>query len=391
MAARPFDISTSMAFQLELTRRSFFGLVLLILAVLVALLLLVYLPSARVTLYPATTNRTVEQEITLTTSADAPDFLKFTLPANVAEKEIEDSTTINRASGEIKEDFAKGVVTLINEQAEEQPLLPKTHLRHEETGVQFLTDSAVRIPPQGEITIAVTAEEAGPSGNVSAGKFIVDRLPASTQQVIYARSNQAFTGGLSTDSAVTEAEIAAAKEELLNRLRERARGELTLEAGGAAILPELVHLETLDEASSAQVGSATVNFTVRAKVRARAFVVTQSDLLSLTLLALRSSTTSEEEFVSYEPESFSPRIIRSDFERGQARLTGSLTGTFAQKIPPSALSTGNIAGLGEQEAVEYFEGLPAVGRAEVKFYPFWVTSIPARPTATEIAVNTNQH
>lgn len=379
-----------MGFQIELTRRSLVGLVFLILIVLAALLVLVYLPSARVTLHPATQNRTVEQEITLTTQATAPDFLKFTLPAKIAEKELEDSTSIERSSGEIKEDFAKGIVTLINEQAEEQPLLPKTHLRHEATSVQFLTDNAVRIPPQGEITVGVTAEEAGPGGNVSAGKFIVDKLPASAQAVIYARSDQDFTGGLSTDSAITEPEIAAAKEELLNQLRERARGELTLEAGGAAIPPELIHLETLEEAASAQAGSAAVSFTVRAKVRARAFVVTQNDLLSLTLLALRGSTSSEEEFVSYEPESFTPRIIRADFERGQARIAGTLAGTFAQKIPPSALSTSNIVSLGEQETVEYFERLPAVGNAEVKFSPFWVTSIPTRPSATEIVVDNNQ-
>lgn len=375
-----------MGLQIELTRRSFLGLVFLIVVILASLVVLIYLPKARIILAPATENRSVEQEITLSTKATTPDFVKFTLPAKIAEKEIEDAKVVTRSEGEVKEDFANGTVVLVNEQAEEQPLLPKTHLRHEASGVQFLTDRAVRIPPQGEIEVTVTAEQAGASGNVPAGNFIVDRLPEESQKLIYARSEQAMTGGLTTDSAITEPEIVAAKEDLLNQLREQARSELTLEAGGAAIPPELIYLETLEEGASAEPGSAAVSFTVRSKVRARAFIVAQNDLLSLTLLALRGSTTSEEEFVSYDPESFTPKILRADFERGQARISGSLTGTFAQKIPPSALSADNIAGLGEQEVIAYFEKLSSVGKAEVEFSPFWVTSIPTRPSATEIVV-----
>ena len=378
-----------MAPNIELSRRSFIGLVCIIIATLAVIMAFIYLPSARITLSPATEIRSVEQEITLSSETTTPNFVTYVLPARVVSKELEKSQTITREGAQSKDDFAKGVVTLINEQDEEQPLLPQTHLRHEATGVQFLTDNAVRIPPQGELTVSVTAKEQGASGNVPPGKFIVDKLPAAAQQVIYGRSDQAFVGGTVTDSAVTEDEITRAREDITTQLREQAFGELTLEAGGAAISPDLITIETIEEAISAQPGSFTTTFSVRIKIQARAFVVEQNDLLSLSLIALRASATNEEEFVSYEPDSFKPTIIQVDFARGRARIAASLTGSFAKKIEPSVLTTKNIAGLGQKEVVAYFEEFPSVGKATVTFSPFWVSSVPSRPSAVEIEIASN--
>lgn len=369
----------------ELTRRSLVAVVTLVIASLVGLVAFIYLPAAKITLFPATVNRTATADITLSTQATAPDFVHPTLPTKIVEKELEDSKTVERSSTDTHDDFAKGAVTLVNEQPDEQPLLPKTHLRHEATGVQFLTDKAVRIPPQGEIAVSVTAEQKGASGNVPPGKFIIDKLPESVQKVMYGKSDQAFTGGVASSSAITQAEIDRASEQLMQDLKQRAAGELTLAAGGA-ISPDLVQVETISADSSASAGSFATSFSIHTKIHARAFVADQNDLLSLTLIALRASASSEEEFISYDPKSFQPKIIQADFERGLARVQGSLNGTFAQKIEPTVLSPEKLAGLGEKETIEYFKQFPSVAKVEVSFSPFWVHSIPSRPSATEIAV-----
>ena len=375
-----------MAFHIELSKRAFILLLILAVVALGAVLLFVYLPSAQISVYPAQENRTVQQEITLSTSATEPDFVRFVLPARLVEKELQDSLSITRSEVEATEDFARGTITLINEQNEEQPLLPKSHVRHEESGVQFLTDNAVRIPPQSEIQVGVTAKEKGSIGNVSPGKFVVEKLPESLQVVVYGESRETFSGGLTSGSAITETEISTAQDRLSKELTQQALAELTLEAGGTPILPELLHIEPLEDSASVEPGSTAVSFEVRRKVRARAIIVDQNDLLSLTLLALRESSNGEEEFVEYDPSSFSTSIARADFERGQVRVSGTLDGIFAKKIEPSVLGAQDVIGLGEQETKEYFENFSSIGEVEVEFSPFWVQSIPSRPSATEIVV-----
>ncbi|MEX2054707.1 MAG: hypothetical protein WD972_00860 [Candidatus Andersenbacteria bacterium] len=348
------------------------------------------LQHATITVFPATHTSSVAQEITLSSGIQEPDFVRYILPAKVVEKEITETSTITREGTQQFDDFATGRVRLFNKQPEEQRLLPKTHLKHEASGVFFLTDTAVTIPPENDVEITATAKEKGPTGNVPAGRFIVDKLPASLQSEVYGESLAPFSGGVSVDSPVTEAEIKAAQEKLKQETLDRANAELSTAAGGAGLRPDLVTLETIEESTSVQPGSKTTEFTVVNKVRARAFIVDDKDLLSLTLLALRSSPAADEEFVSYDPDSFKIEILRSDFTRGEARIKGTLAGSFASKTGPTLFSPDNLAGRSESEVQEYFKQFPSVGRVEVAFSPFWVKAVPSRQEAIEIVIKSKE-
>lgn len=367
-------------------RRALFASVLVVLLLVVGLTLYTRLPRAVITVYPATHQRTVSQDITLSSGAHEPDFVRFILPARVVEANLTESHPFARSGNATTEDFSRGTVTLFNKQDEEQRLLPKTHLRHEEEGVFFLTDTAVAIPPQGETQVSVTAKEKGPASDVVPGKFIVDKLPASVQTVVFGESTTPTSGGLATESPLTGDELAAAKETVQAKARARVRAELSSAAGGAGIRDDLMTVTVEEETVSAQPGSRAAEFSVSVKIAARAFVVDENDVLSLTLLALRSSPAADEEFVSYSPESFTLEIIRSDPERGEARVKGTLTGSFASKTGPTVLAADNLAGRSESEVKEYFAQFPAVGSVTVEFSPFWVTAVPARKDATEITI-----
>lgn len=372
--------------QFIIPRRTLVAISIVVAALALGGVAYVYLPKASITVTPKVNAREIEQQIILSSQAKEPDFQRFILPARIVEKEVQESVTVQREGSSTKPDFAKGSVRLFNQQDEDQDLLPKTHLRHEATGVFFLTDTAVKIPANSEISVNVTAKEQGEVGNVAPGKFIVDKLPTSLQQVVFGESKQQFSGGISTDTPITEEEVAAAKADIQEKARERAQGELTLAAGGANIRPDLITIDTIEESSTAQPGSGATSFTVSTKVRARAFVVDENDLLSLTLLALRTNLSQDEEFLEYDPQSFSIQITGADFERGEARVVANLTGEFASKIGTSILSTHNLAGLSQKEAAEHFKQFPSVQTAEISLSPFWVRSVPARPGSIDIVI-----
>lgn len=344
------------------------------------------LPSARIVVTPKLQEKQAEQAITLSAGTDVPDFKKFVLPARVVESLGEAQKVIKRTGGTARSDRARGTVRLLNKQDEEQPLLPQTNLRHEETGVFFLTDTAVRIPVQGELTVAVTAKEEGAMGNVPAGKFVVDKLPASLQPYVWAESDIAFTGGEVFDTPLTEVEITTAQDDVVRQARDRARGELTGQAGGAVIREDLIAESIEEKATSATAGSQATSYTVSARVRLRAFIVDDTATLSLTLLALQAQAGPNEEFASYRPESFSVDFERADFERGEARITGRLTGSFAEKIESKIFDARTLAGRTSAEVEEYFKQFSSVEGVHVTLSPFWVTTVPSRAEAVEVVV-----
>lgn len=371
---------------LSVSRRTFSLVVVLLLLLTSTALAATRLPRATITVHPATHVRAVTQEITLSRHAPEPDFVRFILPAKVVEADASEHQTFTRAGATTSADFARGTLKLINKQDEEQRLLPRTHLRHEGTGVFLLTDAATIIPPQSETTITVTAKEKGVAGNVPAGKFIIDKLPSSLQNVIYAESATEFTGGIIIDDPLSVPELEHAKSTVQAAARARVAGELTAAAGGATTREELTTITITDENASADVGSRAPSFTVQARLQARAFVADDNDLLSLTLLALRSSPRPDEEFTAYDPSSFKLEIVRADLDRGEALVKGTLNGTFADKTSPTLFTADNLAGRTPAEVAEYFKQFPSVGSIEVAFAPFWVKTVPARPAATTILI-----
>lgn len=350
----------------------------------------IYLPRARVEIKSVIEEKKIGQEITLSSATQNPNFVKFILPVQIISRDVEERETVSRNTGSSFEDYADGEVILFNKQNNEQRLLPKTHLRHAKTGQFFLTDERVVIPPLGEIRVGVTAKEKGVKGNVSAGKFMVDKLPLGMQEVVYGESINSFSGGVAVETPLTEEEIQKSLKKVKAKARERILGELTAEAHGAAVRQELISFDEEKETISATVGSQTSEYVVKAKLKARAFVVDENDLLSLTLLALRSAAEAEQEFVNYDPQSFTIEIVRSDFERGEAQVRGSLTGIFANKLGSTVFSRNNLAGLSASEVEEQLKQLPGVGEVNVSFSPFWVNAVPARPEAVEIVVISNQ-
>ncbi len=345
---------------------------------------LVWMPRATITVSPAVTTRTIEREIILSQSAKDADYVKYILPAQKIEKEAEEMKTIQRSTAGARDSEAKGTVILKNDQADEQPLLPKTHLRHEGTGAFFLTDQAVRIPPQGEVTVTVTAETPGQAGNVPAGKFIVDRLPVSMQKVVYGESTAAFTGGVVTDSPITENELKEALKETEEAAQIKVHNLILTEAGGAVVRDDLIKMEIESQETSAADGDKVPEFEAKTKIKARGFIVSESDLLSLTLLNLRSQPDSAEELVSYDPESFKVEILRADFDRGEARIKGTMTGSFAKKSSLAKVDKAKLAGRSEAEISEYFAQFDDLGEVKVALWPFWVKTVPAREKAVRI-------
>lgn len=343
-------------------------------------------PHAAITVHPKTIEKKLAKDILLSGTVESPDYVRFTLPATIVEEELEISKTFENAGGTSTQDFSKGTITFTNSQDQEQRLLPKTQMRHVESGIIFLLDTAVAIPAKGTLSIGVTAKEKGPAGDVAPGKFVVEKFNHGLQETVPATSDRPFSGGESTDTVISQEAIDAAQKSVLEQAKQDALAKLTLKAKGAPIRQDLVTVEVLSQNASVPPGSRSLRYIAQAKVKARGFVVDTHDLISLMTLALRASVASDEEFLSYDVASFALTIAQTDWKTGQARVSASLTGKYAKKIGPNELKATNISGLSEKEIIDRFTTSANIGSVDVALSPFWVKSAPSQENQIDIRV-----
>lgn len=343
-------------------------------------------PRASIVVHPKTSERKLTKDIILALSVKTPDYVRFTLPATILEENLEVSAVFENAGGTPTQDFSHGSITFNNTQDQEQRLLPKTQMRHVGSGIIFLTDTPVAIPANGNLTVSVTAKEKGPAGDVPPGKFVIEKFSTGLQEAVPAQSETAFTGGESSDSEISQDAIDAAQKKVLEQAKSDALAKLTSKADGASIRPDLINMEILSQHVSASVGSRALKYTARANVKARAFVVSTHDIISLMTLALRANTALDEEFLSYNASSFTLEIAQADWLSGQARVSASLTGTYAKKISSGELTADNLSGLSEKEIIEHFAASPNIGSVDVALRPFWVKSAPSKKNQIDVRI-----
>ncbi|MDA1169383.1 MAG: hypothetical protein O3A36_03535 [bacterium] len=365
---------------------SIFLVLLLLVGGFVFFIVTTLFPRASIVVHPKTSERKLTKDIILSGKTTTPDYVRFTLPATILEESLEVSAVFENAGGTPTQDFSRGSITFTNTQDQEQRLLPKTQMRHVDSNIIFLTDTPVAIPANGNITVSVTAKEKGPTGDISPGKFVIEKFSKGLQEAVPAQSETAFSGGESSDSEISQDAINAAQKKVLEQAKSDALAKLTSKAGGASIRPDLMHVEVLSQHVSVSQGSRALTYTAQANVKARAFVVSTHDIISLMTLALRGRTALDEEFLLYDASSFTLEIAQADWVSGQARVSASLTGTYAKKIGSGELTADNLPGLSEKEIIEHFAASPNVGSVDVHLSPFWVKSAPSKKNQIDVRV-----
>lgn len=375
-----------MAIQVFLPKKSVFFIIVLCVIGGVGIVLSTTLPHATIIVHPKVAQRNVSKDILLSSKSTTPDYIHYSLPAKIITQEATAQKTFTQSGDQISQGNSKGSVKFTNTQGTEQRLLPHTHLKYEPTGVMFLTDSPVIIPPKGTVDAPITAEGAGASGDVAPGKFLVDKFSPGLQKVVYADSTSQFSGGEVGAHSLSQQDIDAAKKQALDDATKQALDKIKQQAGGAEVRQDLLSVSTEHNDASAQAGSHAVSYTANAAVQAKEFIVDSHDIISLMTLALRADVAPDEEFISYDPASFSLTISQTDWNAGQAKISATLTGTYAKKIGTTELSENNLSGLSRQELSNHFTTFPSIGTVDIALWPFWVTSAPSNLNQINVEV-----
>lgn len=348
------------------------------LAVMVGFLsAIIFLPSADIKLILRTAPLLVEQKLTLSAEG-APTEENIPGKAFSREADVDGSSTVT--STEVVGTKAKGTLYIVNRTLQEQKIKEKSRLVTKD-GTLFYLNKGVSVPAAEGSAIAraaaeVEAAEAGQAGNIAPQRLDFAALPEGSQTLVYAEADKAMSGGTGETVAVVKTEDIQAAKTLAGKIardkvEQDIRAQLPL---GWTILDEswAGELQSFETQIKEGDKEAAIPFKAKVTVRVMGF---QAPAVEEKLRQALNSRLSDQYMLFPGPISYTKTIEKTDWAAGTAQITARVTHTTIPKFGIDALRD-KLAGRSSSEARQYLEGLPGVQSADLKFWPFWVSSVP---------------
>jgi type IV pilus assembly protein PilM len=188
------------------------------------------------------------------------------IQATVIEVETAATKQVAHAAAAV-EGLAAGTVRIVNNSQGGQTLIATTRLLSE-SGVLFRLKDRVFVPAGGSVTAAVAADKPGAGGDIPPSRFTVPGLPPAQQQLVYAESDAAMTGGVTyAGTPLTAAELDAARTAMADEVKGELAGQAKEEAGDLVALEGLFGIAGVETPDAPAVGQPTGNFTLTGTVR----------------------------------------------------------------------------------------------------------------------------
>lgn len=292
---------------------------------------------------------------------------------------------------------SRGEVIIFNDSATPQGLIETTRLRSPE-GIIYRIQNDVFVPAGGTITVSVVADKVdeagqivGERGNIGPSRFSIPGLTGSNKDLIYGKSIEPFYGGTTAAvKLVTEEDINAAREDIIVKLKDSARGKLIdrISSQNAAENTHFWLLEnddaleisviTNDVLDGVKAGDIRDNFEVYAKITVSGVMFDRQEMIQILDRKLRADLHPDMRIAYADENSLSMDFVEYDEAEEKIRLNVSMSYRLEYELSDTLQATikNKIVGQSSTSAREYLQGLPEIGEVRITTWPFWVNSIP---------------
>lgn len=328
---------------------------------------------------------------------ESVDLQKNKIPARVLEVEKRESQTFPSTGEKQVNEKARGTIVVYNQYSSEAQTLVETTRFLSSEGKLFRTTETITVPgakiidgkiSPSSIEAEVVADEAGESFNIGPSDFTIPGFKGSPKyEGFYGKSTSTMSGGRTgLVKVVSEGDMQKAITEFSNQKAVNLVEEIKNQVPeGYVLLNECIGDQKSENKSEAEVGDAVDNFEIAFEFSIKAIVFSDMALRSLVIEKLKDqeadvSLQLEEESLLIEYKKAEP-----DFASGRLDLYLNATGDFVRPIQVDLVKE-ELRGKKTQEIKQYFSSLPGIEKGEVKFWPFFVRSIPQSTDRIEITV-----
>ncbi|MAG28936.1 hypothetical protein CL632_02220 [bacterium] len=297
---------------------------------------------------------------------------ELAISGSVVTTDVEHAQKFNVDATSTLDKNAQGLITIYNTTANRNQTLVKNTRFQNEQGLELKTKQQVQIPPGKEVQVAAFATNPGAQGEVVIGeeRFQVAAL-AYLKDQIYAQVSESFTGGTEPVRALTPTEFNNAKDAVESALREKA-WELFLESSQAHTEKEDLVIEITDLEASANPGDIDISeFTITASGTGSIFMYDEKRVEEIIKQELIKKIPPDKILVDFDDDSYTIELNKKNLT-----VSSSISASMQPKIPETALRQEDIIGMNQEEVRLHFTKITGIRDVKIKFWPFWVRSVP---------------
>jgi|GEM_PF-1617709 len=350
------------------------------------------LSRASITVIPKSTVKSVSTEVIVDGNLNYPDLDKGLLAGEIKIREADGQEKgINIISRKIDE-IARGKVLIHNNSPYLQGIRQGAPLHPvgAPNEVTFVTVEKALIPPKQSREVDIVATFKGAKGNLPPGKFEFLNLETKyMRDNLWAENKDKIDGGIREAKVVLSEDLDRAYDELAKKMFKKALEEMNTNLGeGKIIKNESAHYTILEKKSSVPAGTEAENFDIQAKIAVQGVTINEKDLEMIAEKKVQSLGESNEEFVRYEPDSFSYTLTELDLTNKKAVLKVEMKGLFHSKLSSKVFDKKSIIGYNEQALREHFSHMDNIENIRVTFWPSFRRTVPNVENRIEIGVET---
>lgn len=360
--------------------------------ILIVILSLVFIkPKAEIEIWPIAEVLDFKTQVTVLIGLEDHDFSSNQISGEIIK--IESAVTQEfAASGTVqKTEKAEGVIKVYNNYHLQQILVVNTRFWcfEGEELLEFKTKERVVIPSKSDLDVKVIASSPGEEYNIKPCTFSIPGLKGSSRYTaVYGESFSPMTGGAETEvRQVTQDDLDQAQEILTAKALEESklslRSSISLEE--YIIIEEAATEELVEAASLTEKREEADKFIFEVKAEAKVPIFKKSILQEFVKVYIRSQIPEGKDL---EDSSLSIKYVPAliILEDDEIVLDLEISAKIYSIIDEGTLKE-IIRDKKSGRVKELLKNFPEINRAEVRFWPFWITKAPADIERIKINLN----
>jgi len=345
------------------------------------------LSKADIYIWPETEVKSFKTKATIDKAVSNIDVSNNSIPGKIFEMErivLGEFPSTGKVSKEVK---AEGVIRVYNNySASSQILIINTRFMSVE-GKLFRSTERITIPgavvengkvvSPGYTDVKVRADKAGPEYDINASTFSIPGFVGTDKYTkFYGKSTEPMKGGESKEAIqVTSEDLEKAKAFVTEKAIKECEDAIKLEIPQDYILPDKsLKTEIVEVFSLATPKSEMEKFNYQAKAHSTALAFKKADIDNF-IKAFIIQQIPQGKKINEESLDVNYSVETVNFDNGKISISIEASVKIYSSVDENSLKNGLI-GKSLAETRISLENQPNTVKSEVKFWPFWVKSVP---------------
>jgi len=346
-----------------------------------------FLPSLKISLYPAAEAVVDTLSFQVVSSADGIDNTNASRSITGQLRSIPiNAEKVYEASGEeVLGEEIVGEVTLHNEYNKAQPLVVKTRLLSPDNKL-FRIKEAVTIPAGGTVKVPIYADQVSAEMAIAPTRFTIPGLWVGLQDKIYATSDQAFEYQHQIKYYVKQRDLDQAMNDIKSTLATKAEATIDSLSVSSQALAYTLDENTTTLDIGAKLGEETSEFTVSASNNISLTFFSKAQAEALVKAKLAFLLPDDKKLSNFNGDDIVYRLDLFDEADNAATVTASFRASMSLRTDADIIDRKQLVNLNRAQITEYLKAFPEIASFDLEFFPSFMKRAPSLADRIKVEV-----